>query len=122
MNYTGFQLTQIWYYDFIAQLEAEHPNLKFSDILKKIHAMIKDVFVSVTQSPPNGFDPDRRCRAMYGFDVMITADHEPAILEANFSPDCTRAVKYHANYFNHVFSALFHDQISQESLYMMTKL
>lgn len=31
----------------------------------------------------------------------------PKLLEVNFSPDCVRACKYHPDFFNHIFQALF---------------
>jgi tubulin--tyrosine ligase-like protein 12 len=32
---------------------------------------------------------------------------EPQLLEVNFCPDCVRACRYHPEFFNDVFQALF---------------
>lgn len=37
---------------------------------------------------------------------------QPQILEVNFNPDCKRACRHHATFFNDVFSTLFLDQLS----------
>jgi hypothetical protein len=29
--------------------------------------------------------------SVYGFDIMLTDDFKPIVIETNFSPDCTRA-------------------------------
>ena len=36
---------------------------------------------------------------------------QPVICEVNFTPDCDRACKYHPNFINDIFSALFMDDI-----------
>ena len=49
----------------------------------------------------------KRCRSLYGIDVMVTDDFKPKILEATFSPDCKRACRFNPNFFNEVFGCLF---------------
>jgi tubulin--tyrosine ligase-like protein 12 len=44
--------------------------------------------------------------AVYGFDVMVTADRKPKIIEVNFSPDCTRACSYDPEFVNNIFSVV----------------
>lgn len=56
-------------------------------------------------------DASRRCRGMYGIDVMINDKYEPKILEVTFSPDCGRACKFNPNFFNEVFGCLFFNDV-----------
>jgi hypothetical protein len=44
--------------------------------------------------------------AVYGFDVMLTSDRKPKIIEVNFSPDCTRACQYDSEFVNNIFSVV----------------
>lgn len=50
---------------------------------------------AVSQAQPLGFAGGEKIEgdtfAMYGFDIMLTDDFKPVILEINFAPDCTRA-------------------------------
>jgi tubulin--tyrosine ligase-like protein 12 len=55
------------------------------------------------------------CRAIYGVDVMITADFQPKILECTFSPDCKRACKFNPDFFNNVFGTLFFNESNNVS-------
>eukprot|EP00455_Lapot_gusevi_P036465 TRINITY_DN4059_c0_g1_i11.p1 TRINITY_DN4059_c0_g1~~TRINITY_DN4059_c0_g1_i11.p1 ORF type:complete len:856 (+),score=223.63 TRINITY_DN4059_c0_g1_i11:130-2568(+) len=123
MNYSQFQMTQIWYYDFVSQLQSQYPEMDWSVVQTKIYRMIRQIFVAASDTPaPAGFAHKPESRAMYGLDVMIDQEFNPSILEVNFSPDCKRAVNYHPRYFNHVFSVLFHDDISAEALRMVTEI
>ena len=47
---------------------------------------------------------------------------QPKILEVNFSPDCVRACKYHPDFYNHVFEALFLEKNSWRKDLPITKL
>ena len=48
-----------------------------------------------------------KCFSIYGLDVMIEKDSfEPKILEMTFSPDCTRACKYHPSFYEDIFNGI----------------
>lgn len=61
---------------------------------------------------------------MYAIDLMLDwrKDHnekqtiEPMICEINFMPDCTRACKYHKNFFNDIFNTLFLDIVDHNNV------
>lgn len=44
--------------------------------------------------------------SVYGFDVMLTDDFKPIIIETNFSPDCTRACQFDPEFVNNIFSLI----------------
>lgn len=61
---------------------------------------------------------------MYAVDLILdwrekdngTKSIEPMICEMNFMPDCTRACKYHKNFFNDVFNTLFLDILDHNNI------
>lgn len=80
--------------------------------------MIRQVFEGAGQQiPPKGIAHNYQSRAMYAVDLMLdwkqneqgTKFIQPMLCEVNFMPDCTRACKYHPNFFNDIFNALFLD-------------
>ncbi|KAI8973286.1 tubulin-tyrosine ligase family-domain-containing protein [Mycotypha africana] len=95
MNYSNYQMTQLDHKSFIFNLEKQH-GLKWDKIQKDINAAIKDILVAATSTEqPLGLAGENakssNTFSLYGFDVMLTDDFKPVILEVNFSPDCTRA-------------------------------
>ncbi|CAM0136865.1 hypothetical protein VKS41_007450 [Umbelopsis sp. WA50703] len=109
MNYSNYQMTQLHYETFILNIEKEH-KLKWADIQKDINVAIKDVLgAACIQEQPVGLaGPNTPYKpfAVYGFDVMVTADRKPKIIEVNFSPDCTRACSYDPEFVNNIFSVV----------------
>ncbi|CAO3695287.1 unnamed protein product [Umbelopsis ramanniana] len=110
MNYSNYQMTQIHYQEFIKNIEKEHKGLKWADVQKDINVAIKDVLsAACTQEQPLGMSgPSTEFKpfAVYGFDVMVTSDLKPKIIEVNFSPDCTRACQYDSDFVNNIFSVV----------------
>jgi tubulin--tyrosine ligase-like protein 12 len=80
-------------------------------VRQRIHEAIKQVFLAFQVKHGEDHealgDASRRCRGIYGVDVMITDDYQPKILEVTFSPDCGRACKFNPQFFNEVFGCLF---------------
>lgn len=97
MNYSNYQMTQLDDKSFIHNMEKQY-NIQWSTIQEEIHAVIKDVLAAAANTPqPLGFatnntgSEEYSAFSVYGFDVMLTSDFKPVLLEVNFSPDCTRA-------------------------------
>lgn len=114
MNYSeGVTLTNIRYFDFEKEFDQENEGkVRFADVRQKIHVAMKQVFVAFQLKHGKDLealpmDASRRCRAMYGVDVMITDEYEPKILEVTFQPDCGRACKFNPAFFNEVFGCLY---------------
>ena len=88
--------------------------------------MIRQVFEGASkEQPPKGISHNYQSRAMYAVDLMLdwqtsgdnkTKTIEPMICEINFMPDCTRACKYHPNFFNDIFSTLFLDCLDHKNV------
>lgn len=55
----------------------------------------KGVLIAASSTPQPlglaGNDSKFDAFSVYGFDVMLTDDFKPIVVETNFSPDCTRA-------------------------------
>lgn len=111
MNYTNYQMTQLDHKSFIQNMEKQH-SVKWDNIQQEIYAVIRgtkkrthegnslyilcvDVLkAAVNQPQPLGFGgmaANQNTFAVYGFDLMLTDDFKPILIEVNFSPDCTRA-------------------------------
>lgn len=122
MNYKpSVVLKQIHYNEFIPQFEAQYPGEKWHDgVEKKIFTMIRQVFEGASgEKPPKGIAHNIQSRAMYAVDLMLDWREEngkrtiePMICEVNFMPDCSRACRYHPDFFNDVFNTLFVDSLS----------
>eukprot|EP00769_Ergobibamus_cyprinoides_P000199 gnl/Ergobibamus_cyprinoides/1191.p2 GENE.gnl/Ergobibamus_cyprinoides/1191~~gnl/Ergobibamus_cyprinoides/1191.p2 ORF type:complete len:187 (+),score=32.26 gnl/Ergobibamus_cyprinoides/1191:585-1145(+) len=54
-----------------------------------------------------------RCRGFYGADVMMSEDGSATVIEMNFSPDCTRAVKQNPVFFEKCALSLFAGEIDE---------
>lgn len=86
--------------------------------------MIRGVFEGASKElPPKGIAHCPQSRAMYAVDLMLDWQEEdgkktiePMICEMNFMPDCTRACKYHPNFFNDVFNTLFIEDLKVQSV------
>jgi tubulin--tyrosine ligase-like protein 12 len=120
MNYAeGVTITNIRYFDFIKEFDKENEakGVSFGTIRDSIHEAIKKIFIAFEVKHGKdlenfeGGEPSRRCRAMYGVDVMITDDYQPKILEVTFSPDCGRACKFNPQFFNEVFGCLYFNDV-----------
>ena len=121
MNYSeGVTITNIRYFDFKKEFDQENEGkgITFDVIRERIHEAIKKIFIAFQvqhgkdlESQEGGTDSSRRCRAMYGVDVMIDEDYQPKILEVTFAPDCGRACKFNPQFFNEVFGCLFFNDV-----------
>lgn len=126
MNYKPVNLKQINYDEFIPEFEKQYSDFKWNDIQQKIFKMIRQVFEGASnEKHPKGIPNNPQSRAMYAVDLMLdwrqdannnSKTIEPVICEMNFMPDCTRACKYHPNFFNDVFNTLFMDCLDHESV------
>ncbi|ORY99370.1 tubulin-tyrosine ligase family-domain-containing protein [Syncephalastrum racemosum] len=110
MNYSNYQMTQLDYKSFIHNMEKQH-SIQWDGVQKDINRAMKDVLTAAaTQPEPLGLvpkeEPSYDAFSIYGFDVMLTHDYKPVILEVNFSPDCTRACEYDPNFVNNIFSVV----------------
>ncbi|KAI9008955.1 tubulin-tyrosine ligase family-domain-containing protein, partial [Phycomyces nitens] len=110
MNYSQYEMTQLDYKSFIYHMEKEN-NIKWADVQKDINQAMKDVLAAAAIQPqPLGLAPEKSpgfdAFSMYGFDVMLTDDFKPKIIEVNFSPDCTRACKYDPDFVNNIISVV----------------
>ncbi|RNF18024.1 putative tubulin tyrosine ligase [Trypanosoma conorhini] len=119
MNYENpAKLIQLHDTEFIEEFNAEYARKGYGtslwarDVYPKIRKMLREALGVVKV---HGTDR-RRCRAIYGVDVMLretlggcpqARTLEPSLLEINYSPDCKRACKYHPEFFNDVFKTLF---------------
>ena len=78
MNYKeGVALTNVRYFDFEKEFDEEYKGIiTFSVIKKRIYDAIKKLFVAFQVKHAKDFehiaDQTRRCRSIYGVDVMIT--------------------------------------------------
>lgn len=105
--------------------EKQNQGFRWADIQEKIFLMIRQVFMGATkENPPKGMYDNYQSRAMYAVDLMLDwreeangkKSIEPMICEVNFMPDCTRACKYHPNFFNDVFDTLFLDNLEHNNV------
>jgi tubulin--tyrosine ligase-like protein 12 len=122
MNYADpAKLLQLHYNDFIPEFNVEYAaKLQRSGtdvwgeiVMPRIKIMVREMLESIE---PDDI-PHGRFRGSYGVDVMLreeldpvtgaVVDLQPVLLEVTFSPDCTRACKYHPSFFNDVFRTLF---------------
>ncbi|KAF7729632.1 hypothetical protein EC973_004005 [Apophysomyces ossiformis] len=107
MNYSNFQMTQLDYKSFIRNMEKQHA-IEWTKVQADINDAMKDVLsAAATQTQPLGLLPEKApsydAFSVYGFDVMLTDDFKPIIVEVNFSPDCTRACQYDPEFVNNIF-------------------
>ena len=75
------------------------------------------------EKPPKGLCDNYQSRAMYAIDLMLdwrqdnnVKSIEPMICEINFMHDCTRACRFHPNFFNDIFNALFLDKFDNSNI------
>ncbi|XP_035662908.1 tubulin--tyrosine ligase-like protein 12 isoform X2 [Branchiostoma floridae] len=118
MNYTegGTKLHQVHYDDFIPIFEKQYPDFPWKGVELSIFSAFRELFESaVSREAPYGIGHYPMARSLYAIDLMLKWDKneqgekimQPVLLEVNFCPDCDRACKYHPNFFNDIFSALF---------------
>ncbi|GAB5593508.1 hypothetical protein Unana1_08408 [Umbelopsis nana] len=105
MNYSNYQMTQVHYQTFIKNMEKEHAGLNWASVQKEINDVLR---AACSQPQPLGMKGKTPFKpfAVYGFDVMLTDERKPKIIEVNFSPDCTRACQYDAEFVNNIFSVV----------------
>jgi len=93
MNYTaGAQLSQVSCEEFIEMFESQH-SAPWATVRDRINKAM-----GATLRAPAKTIAFPRAVALYGFDVMLTEELIPQILECNFGPDCNRACKYHPHF------------------------
>ena len=49
-------------------------------------------------------------KAMYGFDVLLTDDLQPVLMEVQWAPDCVKAVELYPTFWDSVLGALYLDE------------
>ncbi|KAI8641321.1 tubulin-tyrosine ligase family-domain-containing protein [Parasitella parasitica] len=109
MNYSNYAMTQLDYKSFIFNMEKQH-DIKWDSVQKDINAAMKNVLAAAAFTPqPLGLADSDTCSkfdtfSVYGFDIMLADDFKPVVIEANFSPDCTRACQYDPEFVNNIFS------------------
>lgn len=110
MNYRpGSSMTHMRHPEFIKAFEAEH-HAEWSAIRKEIDRVMALLFQAATTPTTDGdhmITPSINGFAVYGIDVLLTHDLHPVIEECNFSPDCTRACNYDADFYNKTFGYFF---------------
>ena len=126
MNYKpSVVLKQIHYDEFIPLFEQQNQEHKWSDVERTIFKMIRQVFEGASmEKPPKGVAHNIQSRAMYAVDLMLDWRQEsgmrktiePMICEVNFMPDCTRACKYHPNFYNDILNTLFMDDLEHDNV------
>lgn len=95
MNYSKYEMTQLDYKSFIFNMEKQY-DIKWDVVQKDINAAMKNVLIAAASTPqPLGLAGRDTTQfdafSVYGFDIMLTDDFKPVVIETNFSPDCTRA-------------------------------
>ncbi|KAL9552717.1 hypothetical protein MBANPS3_003629 [Mucor bainieri] len=110
MNYSKYEMTQLDYKSFIHNMEKQH-NIKWDQVQKDINAAMKNVLVAAASTPePLGLAGRDTSKfdafSVFGFDIMLTDDFKPVVIETNFSPDCTRACQYDPEFVNNIFSVV----------------
>ncbi|CAO3620118.1 unnamed protein product [Mucor fragilis] len=110
MNYSKYEMTQLDYKSFIHNMEKQH-NIKWDQVQKDINAAMKNVLVAAASTPrPLGLAGSNASNfdafSVFGFDIMLTDDFKPVVIETNFSPDCTRACQYDPEFVNNIFSVV----------------
>lgn len=107
MNYNKkTTLNQIFDHEFLSYLKER--GVEYKDIYNKLCEAIKEIFINASRKCPQMIDA--YAKAIYGIDVMIDESLQPKILEFNFSPDCTRAVKYTPSFYQDIFNTIFLNQ------------
>jgi tubulin--tyrosine ligase-like protein 12 len=98
------------------ELKQQYPNNPWREIQDSIFKLLSELLkAAISSPPPAGLAPSPQCRALYAADLMLKWNRdsgschgmEPQLLEVNFCPDCVRACRYHPEFFNDVFQALF---------------
>lgn len=95
--------------------ERAEKNVSYEKIQEITVDSIKQLFESAANEPPVCMGYYSRSGAQYALDVVYEKNEDgsvqPIILEANFSPDCSRAVGdgNYQDYFDHMFDTLFID-------------
>ncbi|CAO0803653.1 unnamed protein product [Mucor circinelloides] len=110
MNYSKYEMTQLDHKSFIHNMEKQH-SIKWDQVQKDINAAIKHVLVAAASTPqPLGLAGRDTSKfdafSVYGFDIMLTDNFKPVVIETNFSPDCTRACQYDPEFVNNIFSVV----------------
>ncbi|GAN06073.1 hypothetical protein MAM1_0110d05550 [Mucor ambiguus] len=110
MNYSKYEMTQLDHKSFIHNMEKQH-NIKWDQVQKDINAAIKNLLVAAASTPePLGLAGRDTSKfdtfSVFGFDIMLTDDFKPVVIETNFSPDCTRACQYDPEFVNNIFSVV----------------
>ena len=52
-------------------------------------------------------------RAMYGVDVILTADKKPLVLEVQWAPDCALAVVQNKSFWNEMLGGLYLEELEK---------
>jgi tubulin--tyrosine ligase-like protein 12 len=107
MNYRApGKVTSKTWVEFVAQFEDENKGVKWADVLARMYAVIRDLFICACQR----MVASPFTKAMYGVDAMITRDMQPVILECNFMPDCHRACDLCPTFVDDVLEVLYVEQ------------
>lgn len=136
--YSGAEFQQRWI--------AEHAGESFDSVVERIHKVLHDLFACAAAEMGDS-EKWPSSRGLYGVDILLSTDASPAaaedtststggsldslrvqpvVLEANYSPDATRMVQYHPQFYDEIFEYLFapqsEDQCSGDSDHPMLSL
>ena len=97
-------------------------------VVPRLHDMIIDVFNTVKSVYADGavhpsgasIHPNAAwslqapnvspAKAMYGFDVLLTDSLQPVLMEVQWAPDCSTALKFYPTFWDSVLGALYLDE------------
>ncbi|CUI12382.1 Hypothetical protein, putative, partial [Bodo saltans] len=107
MNYGNPErMINLLHKDFIVAFDEQHGAGRWELVMGRMRDMIGHVFDAVVADAAVKSSIAPHGVTIFGFDVMLTDELTPMLLEATFSPDCHRACVQYPSFFADVFSTL----------------